>query len=247
MKAKILSDLHMEGRGFYYEWHGEDILFLAGDIHTKNRHHELLEQIPQHVQVIFVPGNHEYYGKDIVYAKAYFRELEWQYNFHFLDNNAITIGNYEIFGGTMYTGFDCHGEQQKWFAKHAAKDMIADFHWTTFAEQRWTVQDHEDEHQFFKDKLDAWILATEGKKRIIMTHFMPMERCGDIKFAGSTLNPYFCADMGKYMGLADFWIAGHGHTPYDKEIDGTRVIINPKGYRNEDGNGFRDNLIINLD
>ena len=34
---------------------------------------------------------------------------------------------------------------------------------------------------------------------------------------------------------ARLWVSGHTHTPFDYEVGQTRVIGNPRGYRERDG------------
>lgn len=246
MKVRLLSDLHMEGQKFFYEYAGEDVLLLAGDIYTRNRHDMLLDQIPQYVKVVMVAGNHEYYNTDMVYVKAYLKELEGQYNFHFLDNEALVIGDLNIFGGTMFTDFQLDGLTEAWFARKRAQDGIADFFYMKRNEIPWTTADHEAEHTLFCKELAAWLRATEGQKRLVMTHFMPHPKCTNIRFAGSILNPYFAADMTPFMGWEGTWVHGHGHDPVDFMEGETRVLCNPKGYGTENMYGFINQLVFEV-
>lgn len=237
----------MEGAKFFYEWDGEDVLFLGGDIHTKNRHHELLAQIPPHVKVFMVAGNHEYYHNDFAQVKEYLKGLEKDFhNFRFLDNEAIQLGDYTLFGGTMFTKFTLRGEQDGWFARHAAKDMIGDFYRIRKDNKTWTTADHEEEYHIFMLAFIEWTMKTMDQKRLVLTHFMPTEKCCDIRFAGSQLNPYFAENMEKYFGLIHTWFCGHGHDTFDKTINDTRILMNPRGYGEENKYGFNPNLVVNI-
>ena len=70
MKIQIASDLHLE----HLEWRFQnyrgveptdaDVLVLAGDIANGARALELFQDWP--CPVIYVPGNHEYYGSSLV-------------------------------------------------------------------------------------------------------------------------------------------------------------------------------------
>lgn len=243
MKFKLLSDLHIEGYKFHYTWDGEDVLFLAGDIHTRNRHYELLEQTPPFVKVIMVAGNHEYYGKDFNEVRGFLNTLGTVYpNFHFLDNDCITIDGVEIFGGTMFTDFELDGIGEKWFAEQDAMRFIADFAHIP----EWSIEKHLQNHRDFVFQFQYWLKATEGKKRIVMTHFMPHPVCTNVRFMGSRLNPYFTTNMDKYMGWEGYWLCGHGHDSLDKMIGDTRLIMNPRGYGRENEYGFKPNLLLEI-
>lgn len=257
MKIKLLSDLHMEGVKFKYNYTGEEVVLLAGDIHTQNRHAELLEQIPKYVNVYMIAGNHEYYSQDFESVNKFLKGLEeWFPNFKYLRNEAVDIGEYTLFGGTMFTDFMLYGVGEAWFAEHAAKDMIADFVHIKVEDEniakhyglefrRWTPVDHMKEFQKFLEAFQFWIQQTAGRKRIVMTHFMPTEQLTNPRFAKSNLNPYFTTNMERYMGLMDYWFCGHGHDATEINIYDTKIIMNPRGYRFEDS-GFRDDKVIEL-
>jgi len=92
LRIRLLSDLHCEGYPYYYEYAGEDIVVLAGDIHTQNRHGFVLDQIPINVKVLLVAGNHEYYGGIFEDVNDKLKALENTYhNLTFL-NNSFTKG-----------------------------------------------------------------------------------------------------------------------------------------------------------
>lgn len=62
MKIQYLSDLHIEYQLFRFEQCDADVVVLAGDIHIADRGLERASRnIPQ-IPIIYVSGNHEYYG-----------------------------------------------------------------------------------------------------------------------------------------------------------------------------------------
>lgn len=251
MRLRLLSDLHMEGNIFYYEYAGEDIAILAGDIHTQNRHRFILDQIPQNVKVLFVTGNHEYYSGTFEYVNEFFYDLQSEYtNFTFLENENIIINDVDFFGGTMFTDFSLYNDV--WEAKQFAKNGIADFHWIDKLDnngetRRWNPQDHIYQHELFKQKLDMWLNNSKAKKKVVISHFVPSVQCISPRFVGSRLNPYFTVDMSEFNGKVDAWLFGHTHDAYDIKIGGTRYVCNPRGYTSEFGsNGFNPNLIIEV-
>lgn len=271
MKLRLLSDLHLELNKFKYEWHGEDVVVLAGDIHTKCRHHEILDQIPEHIQVVMVAGNHEYYHGNFQEVNKYLEELNrpmFGYhpnnaavdngypNFTFLNNTATTIDGIHFFGGTMFTDFELHGIHEQWFAEHDAKQYIADFHHIELWQEdpyeltnelwQWSIQDHKNEHKKFVRGLEHWLKETEGQKRVVVTHFMPTPAATPERFRNSNLNPYFCCNMERFMGWDGLWLFGHTHDSFDQMFGDTRVVCNPHGYRTENIDGFKPDLIIEL-
>ena len=254
MRLRILSDLHCEGYTHIYEYAGEDVLILAGDIHTRNRHEELISQVPEKVKIVLVAGNHEYYRGIYEDVNEYLFGLETKYpNFKYLHNNATAIDGVEFFGGTMYTDFGLYGEDLKYEAELMAGRGINDFYVSRKftgeadgATRMWSTRDHTEQHHKFCYELEGWLKSTEGKKRVVVSHFVPTPQAIHPRWGQNMLNPYFTANMERFMGWEGMWFAGHTHDSADVMVGDTRVVINPKGYGVENKEGFSDHLIFEI-
>ena len=244
MKIRLLSDLHLEGYPYYYEYKNEDILVLAGDIHTSGRHSFIIDQIPNNVQILMVAGNHEYYSSDFNSVNEWADALHEEYpNFCFLENRSIKIGGVNFYGGTMFTDFNLYGDVDKAIA--FAKRGIADFTWIENNGKRWSTDNHLEQHAIFKTGLEKFLTETHDK-RVVISHFVPSPSCMDPQYKDSLLNPYFISDMDKYMGWKGLWLFGHTHSSMDKMIGDTRLLCNPKGYGTENSRGFINDLIVEI-
>lgn len=258
MKLRLLSDLHLEGNRWYYDYAGEDVVVLAGDIHTQGRHDFILDQIPSNVQILFVPGNHEYYGAVFETANDYFRGLQNKYsNFHYLDNEGRHIDGIEFFGGTMFTDMNLYGDAA--LAGRYAKQGIADFSWISkrndlpldfdnflSQERRWTPEDHIEQFNIFHENIQQWIQDNQNKRKVVISHFVPHPDASDPQFAGSVLNPYFISNMEHLFGDINLWMFGHTHSSCDRIIEGCRLVCNPHGYGTENKSGFKRDLIVEV-
>ena len=243
MKIRILSDLHLEGYPYHYRAGDEEVLILAGDISSQNNHHYFIETIPKHIKILMVAGNHEFYGFDLPSVKNYLTSLEYEFdNFTFLDNDIISIDDVSFYGGTMFSDFQLYGMSEEFFAKSAARRSIADFTYI----RDWNTDKHIKEHEFFCQELDFFLHVTEGRKRVVISHFMPSLKCSDPKFAESIMNPYFTSNMEHKMGWEGLWVHGHGHSSVDYMEGDTRVLCNPRGYGKENEKGFIDKLIVEI-
>lgn len=244
MKIRLLSDLHLEGYRFDYEYAGEDVVVLAGDIHTQSRHANFLSTINSNVPIIMVAGNHEYYGSDFHFIDEHLHHLETVLpNFHYLQNESLHINGVDFFGGTMFTDFFLYGDV--FASREYAERGIADFMWISKNGKRWTTADHTAEHEVFSNKLQSF-LKEEHSKRVVISHFVPSMVCADPQFDGSLLNPYFITEMDKYMGWDGLWLFGHTHSSMDKMVGDTRLVCNPRGYGSENSHGFNDKLILEI-
>lgn len=242
----------MEGYAFKYEFAGEDVLVLAGDIHTSNRHHHLLSSVPIGVKILLVAGNHEYYHGNYQDVNHYLRTLQVPFsNYKFLQDEGTTIDGVEFFGGTMYTDFSLY--QNAPLAEIDAMRGITDFHVSRISDptipgtdRRWTVDDHKRNHTQYVKKLTEWLKKTEDNpRRVVISHFVPTPKVVHPRWGVSTLNAYFTCDMERYMGWSGLWMYGHTHDSGDVKVGDTRVVGNPKGYGSENIH-WDPNLIVEI-
>jgi predicted phosphodiesterase len=65
MKIRLLSDLHLEFQDWVPPKSDADVIVLAGDIHPGVRGVEWARRSFPMSPVVYVPGNHEFYGEDV--------------------------------------------------------------------------------------------------------------------------------------------------------------------------------------
>lgn len=230
----------------------EDVLVLAGDIHTRYRHEEIIKQVPPEVQIIFVAGNHEYYRSEFNAVNEFFYNLQAKYpNFAWLNNERFIYKDVDFYGGTMYTDFSLYGESAKELAKFDSGRGINDFYVTSIEVdgevRRWNTDDHEREFRKFERGLQRWLKETDqNTKRVVISHFAPSPQTIDPQYEGSGINPYFTCDMEKYMGWEGMWLYGHTHSSCDIMVGETRLIANPKGYGNENARAYNPHLVLEI-
>ena len=252
MKIRLLSDLHHEFMSAkeekaqpYFEYRGEDVLVLAGDIASGSTN--VMDTIKRFKaagfpEVIYVPGNHEYYGTSIrdFNAKMALKSARDD-TVHFMNPGCTIINDVVFIGAPLWTNF--RGDV---FARQAARSMISDFSridgfHTGHAESMF------DEHLAY---IKTMYEAHPGQKKVIVTHFLPAVECISPRFRGSSLlNNYFANDLGGWIGdLSDTtWMFGHTHDKVDITIGDTRLVANPYGYfANETNKEFNDFLTIEV-
>lgn len=110
MKIQLLRDLHIEFGSYRYPDVESDVVVLAGDIHTKTQGIQwALENITDK-PVIYVLGNHEYYGKTYPKLIDTAKELAKGSNVHVLENEVLTLGGVNFLGCTLWTDFELFGD-----------------------------------------------------------------------------------------------------------------------------------------
>lgn len=243
IKAQILSDLHFEfhadfGRSFVksLDPSNVDVLILAGDLSSLNILANSLYLVCEHFKhVVYVPGNHEYYGapakrdvEDIInHVAKYYK------NFHPLKvNEVIEISGQRFIGCTLWFAFD----QLNTMFKHCLSDF----------EQ---IKDFED--WVYKDNVRSqnWLAQHVKPDDIVITHHLPSFKSVADEFKNSNLNRFFVCDMERTIAFnrPKLWVHGHTHRSCDYTFIDTRVICNPLGYVGHDENtSFDDKLIMEV-
>jgi predicted phosphodiesterase len=115
MKLKLYSDLHTEFWPDHYfpEFLKDpaDVLILAGDIAVGKANTErFLTRVAKfHNHVLYIPGNHEYYGYDI----HEFAVLEVPSNVYTFNPGLIKINDVTFILATLWTNFNNNKTSEK--------------------------------------------------------------------------------------------------------------------------------------
>lgn len=125
MRVHILSDLHVEFAPFQPNNVDADVIVLAGDVHTgKNGIKWILKTFSDR-PVIYVLGNHEFYGQKIPKLIDEIKEVAHGTNVHVLENDSAEIGDVMFFGATLWTDFRLNGDSV--LAEMTAQTGMTDF------------------------------------------------------------------------------------------------------------------------
>lgn len=255
MKILIASDLHNEFRRRSNLLPGlpdpevYDVVVLAGDIGSgAEGAFWATEFFPENKPIIYVNGNHEYYHHSLAGLKEAQELLsENRPNLHVLNPGTIRIDGVTFIGATMWSDLNLRGYEPISYSR--VESQIADFYMIKAGEEVFSakkmVEIHHDEINFIYDELNN----SDGPC-VVVTHFVPSQRCIHPRFAGSSLNPYFTNDCEWLMENPHYdlplWIAGHTHDRYDlvpPETHNTRIVLNPRGYPGENSEAFEWKIV----
>jgi len=92
MRLHVLSDLHLEFKPFTPPAVAADAVILAGDVSTGRNGLKWALTSFSDRPVIYVLGNHEFYGQKVQKLTKELQEMAKGTNVHLLENQACTIG-----------------------------------------------------------------------------------------------------------------------------------------------------------
>jgi predicted phosphodiesterase len=248
MKLRILSDLHLEFADWTPPPVSADVVVLAGDIHVGvagipwARHH-----FPD-AAVVYVPGNHEFYGSDMDAMLGQLRRAAHEHTVHLLDADETVIDGVRFLGATLWTdfGFDSREPQQIARAMALAQQGMVDYRVIRIRE---TELLSPDDTRSIHHRQAAWLahrLATPfDGTTVVVTHHLPHRRSVHPKFEGDDLNPSFVTHLPQLVREpVSLWIHGHTHESLNYTIGATRVVCNPRGYLPHEPNSQFDPELV---
>jgi len=251
MKIQVLSDIHVEFRAdkpFQIPPSDAHVIVLAGDIGEGLQGITWAADQSQRVgkQVVYVPGNHEYYNQDITRHDDAMRKHADALGVAFLNEDVFDYGGVRFVGATLWTSFKNECGKDDWFAMDQARRGLADYHLirrgSTGLHPRHTQVLHASASQFIEKALDA----SSPDRTVVVTHHAPSHRCTNPDFPFGTMTRAFSSSLDNLLGKSAAWTYGHTHACFYETINGTQVISNQLGYPGERNHGFDPNKVIEI-
>lgn len=215
-----------------------DLLVLAGDIAVETWNLlEFLDNLPA-IPILYVLGNHEFYGKPYNSTVDRFREALAPYlHVHLLERDEAVLNGVRFLGTTLWS--DLAGGRHR----DACEMGLADYRYIYGDSGHPITPDVTlQEHRQSVAWLEGRLAMPLGGPTVVVTHHAPSFRSQPPRFAGSRIGGGFCANLDALIERyqPDVWIHGHLHDSADYRIGRTRVVCNPFGYeRHEVNREFR--------
>ncbi|QIL44685.1 metallophosphoesterase [Acidovorax sp. HDW3] len=235
MRLHILSDLHLSVHPLALAPSTADLIVLAGDIDRPAAAMAWAQALGK--PVIYVPGNHEFYGSDLESTTAELRALAAGSCVQVLHNQAWEWGGVRFLGSTLWSDFRAAGDgaaQAQAMAQSLAfnRDFSRIRLHPGDGAARLTPQHCAQLFAANARWLDAALATPFAGPTVVITHHAPTLGSVHPRFAGSPLNVNFVSDAAWLLGgeRTALWIHGHTHDSFDYDMQGTRVLCNPRGY-----------------
>jgi Icc-related predicted phosphoesterase len=242
--AITISDIHLEWDTKLKDFSTvipekmADAVFLNGDIAGGKHALPFIEYLTElGYKVFYVLGNHEFYGENFKDLIQFWNNVELD-NFYFMHQRDIVVDNIRVIGAPLWASLgtlNLHpvmGIQQNpeidWFLRQHLKNFadfnqIPNFKMTDMANLFWQ------DYRFIEKALEEENEMTT----IVMTHHLPSIDSVPERFKNNKSSHAFYSEISHLMEehKIDFWLHGHTHDSCDYQCHNTRVICNPRGYK----------------
>lgn len=234
LKLQIASDIHREfGHNPGIPDAGGDVLVLAGDIGYADE--TTVEWIRTDLAkrfeaILYVPGNHEFYGTELREADAYMEKMQEYGGYEWMNNRVVEVGGQRFVGTPLWANF-CNDQVSMMQAGRGINDFTRIFH-SPGRMSPWKMLDLHNEAKAFLEKE-----VRPGD--VVITHWPPTLEAAHPAFPLDGIAKYFSADIPQVIAATNpaLWVCGHTHHNINLLLGETRLLSNQGGYPNEEGAG----------
>lgn len=249
MKLLVMSDLHLEFSNLLASKTDANVIVLAGDIWKGDSGIYWARAAWPNNEIVYVAGNHEFYGKNRLEVMAKLRIAAKATGVHFLENEEVIIGGVRFVGATIWTDFELFGDKLNDMV--IASDRLSDFRVIHEGKSHFSpmhsVVLHEESVAWLTKKL---IDETFDGKTVVVTHHLPSMLSVADRFKSDPLSACFASHLDHLLVHSELWVHGHTHDNFDYTVGKTRVVCNPRGYCRYEGGGenfdFNPNFIVEI-
>ena len=211
MKIKYMSDLHLEFGPLTEPMRDYDcdVLVLAGDIHVGPVNvANFLNTLFNFEHIVYVPGNHEYYGQEYWDFYDILNNQLKAANVNILDHmygfNSVKINDVTFIGDTLWS----KANYLSWYKINDSRKIKVNG-------KHFSLESVVGTHNFAKQEILEEAKKAKTDKVVMVTHHAPSfesmleakKRYPDADIMGPS---YASQIIHEFEGLVDIWI--HGHT-----------------------------------
>ncbi len=248
MKIQVLSDLHIEFDDLEFENTNSDVVVLAGDIHVKDKGVSWAIENIKDKPVLYVLGNHEFYGKAYPKLVNSLKEIAKGTNIQILEKDTVTIDGVNFIGCTLWTDFELFGDPR--VTGYQCQQVMIDFKKIRLSPKYSKLRsiDVASIHRQSLLWLKSELKSHQGERNLVITHHAPSPASLPDGREKDTSSAAYVSQLESVIHelSPNYWVHGHMHNSSDYEVGNCRVICNPRGYPDERNPKFRQDLIVEL-
>jgi len=245
LKVWVLSDLHIDfcAMTVVPPAEGFDVVVIPGDIMNGWKDSLTWLQttfIPLGRPIIYVPGNHDFYGGRLSDVHA-MQSMATDLGIELLHNGqSIVINGARFLGATLWTDYLIAGSRNE--AMTWAMNSMPDMKHIRGTSNAVTAMDLLEEHEFQLNAIVEALKVPFSGVTVVVSHHAPHSRSLSGGTATDPDDGSFASDLEWVIRQfsPEFWIHGHVHHYCYYEIGETQILCNPRGYQTVDGHAEND-------
>lgn len=250
MRIHVISDLHQEFGEVPLPRVDCDCVVFAGDVDTKTNGLMWLFQQFRDVPVIYICGNHEFYGENYPSLIGKLKMRAEGTNVHVLENESVTLGGIRFFGCTLWTDMALMGDWTD--GAVLAGDKMNDYKRVRNSARgykRLSPRDTRRAHLESVTAMREFFSAGDARSSVIVTHHAPSLQSLPERRRTEAISCAYASNLDDLIleHQPRLWIHGHIHHNNDYMIGETRVLANPRAYPDDPNSEFVPNLVVTLD
>jgi predicted phosphodiesterase len=250
MRLHVLSDLHTERGVGEVPQPSADVVVLAGDIGVGTRGIEWARAWANGRPVIYVAGNHEYYGQSMPGLLDELRTAAAGSCVHVLEDDEIVIDGVRFLGCSLWSDFDFDGAEHRALSMRVCERAVSDYRLIRDGDSEVPVRPEQTRARHLASRrwLTERLAAGHDGPTVVVTHHAPYVVYRPPEAVLRLVAGAFVSDLQELIETADaeLWIYGHTHRQADLTVSGTRLISNPRGYPDELVAGFDPACVVEI-
>lgn len=249
MKLHLLSDLHNEFQPFSPPAMGGDVVVLAGDTDRGVRGVAWAREAFGDTPVVYVAGNHEYYGHAVPRLDEKLQAAGLEHDVHVLENSSVVLHGVRFLGCTLWTDFALFGDPRQ--GMRDALDVMNDYRKVRVSPQyrRLRPLDTAARHRASVRWLQDTLQEPHDGPTVVVTHHAPTSRGLGPGWEDDPASVAYASRLDELVSTsgAELWVHGHSHYAHDTPARATRLVSNPRGYAPDDVTpGFAPDLQVEV-
>lgn len=211
-------------------------LWVAKKFRKTHRGRSWLKDISsQFKYVVIVLGNHDFYDGNVSIEYKKLQKFITEQNFiniHVLHNSQVELDHIKFVGGTLWSDYNrCNP-----IATYTASQQMRCFKKIRVGANYKRFAPNDAINEFLTTKnyiFEKAFKNNEDQKVIVITHMAPSLLSLSTKYDNDMTNYHYATELGNEIAGSeiDFWFHGHVHETKDYVIGSTRIVCNPRGYR----------------
>jgi predicted phosphohydrolase len=248
VRLHVLSDLHLEHAPLQVPAVEADVVVLAGDVAPGTAGVEWIRRHLTGRPVLYVAGNHEYYGQDLPGLTDALRRAAQGSEVHVLENEQVVIDGVRFLGCSLWSDFDLAGPEQRESSMRVCGRLVNDYKRIELTDPRRPLrpEDTRDLHLASRAWLASCLAVPHDGPTVVITHHAPVTGGRPENPLMAAIGGAFASDLSELMEgeRVRLWVFGHIHRRVDSEVNGTRLVSNQRGYPHEPAPDWDPALVV---